>query len=59
MKEWKDKKLPFAVTEFVDEVIQPDTTVLDVRKPGECKSEGIVEGATTLELTELFKHVSI
>ena len=33
MKEWKDKKLPYAEPEFVDEIIQPNTTVLDVRKP--------------------------
>ena len=51
MKEWKDKKLPYAQPEFVDEIVQPNTTVLDVRKPGEWKKEGIVEGATTLELT--------
>ena len=51
MKEWKDKKLPYSIPEFVDEVIQPNTTVLDVRKPGEWKKDGIVEGATTYELT--------
>ena len=37
MKEWKDKKLPCVQPEFVDEIIQPNTTVLDVRKPGEWK----------------------
>lgn len=43
--DWKAKKLPLVVPEFVDEIVQPDTIILDVRKPGEWKADGVVDGA--------------
>jgi hydroxyacylglutathione hydrolase len=59
MKTWKDKGYPVYVPEMVDEVIQPGCTVLDTRKPGEWKDSGVVEGATLMELTDLFNHVHL
>ena len=50
LQEWKDKNFPVVKPKVVQEVIEPNTTVLDVRKPGEWK-EGIVEGAQLLELS--------
>ena len=44
--------------DFVSSVVQDGKTILDVRKPGEWKN-GIVSGATTFELSNLFKNVSI
>lgn len=55
---WRQKGYPVYIPEIVDEVIQPNTTVLDVRKPSEWK-EGIVEGATLYELNEIFNNVTM
>lgn len=56
LKAWKEKGYPVSTPDIVYEVIQPNTTVLDVRKPGEWK-EGIVEGATLYELNDVYNHV--
>lgn len=37
IEDWKGKNLPFTTPEFVEDIIEPGTTVLDVRKPGEWK----------------------
>lgn len=58
IKAWKDQGFPVYVPEMVDEVIQPNCTVLDTRKPGEWK-DGVVEGATLLELNDVFNHVHV
>lgn len=59
IEDWKNKNLPLTTPDFVEDIIQPNTTVLDVRKPNEWKNEGIVEGAETYELTEIFRNVHI
>jgi hypothetical protein len=48
INDWKAKNFPIVIPEFVDNVLQPNSTILDVRKPGEWKSEGVVEGAVRL-----------
>lgn len=55
---WKEQGFPVYVPEMVDEAIQPGCTVLDIRKPGEWK-DGVVEGATLLELTDVVNHVFV
>ena len=58
MSEWKDKSHPIVVPEFVDEAAQPNTCILDVRKPGEWK-DGVAENAVLLELNDVWNHVLI
>lgn len=56
IKEWKEKNFPYMIPDFVEEAKQPNTTILDIRKPGEWK-EGIAEGATLYTLTDIFNAV--
>lgn len=58
IREWQAKGFPVTIPEFVTEIIEPGTTVLDVRKPDEWKNDGVVEGSVQLELSQLFKNPS-
>jgi len=42
ISEWQKNGNEVAIPEFYDEVVQPDATILDVRKPGEWKDNGVV-----------------
>ena len=59
ISEWKQKGYEVVTPAFYDEAAQPGMTILDVRKPGEWKSEGVAEGAVALTLEDVFKHVQI
>lgn len=48
INEWQSSNYKVSIPEFKDELIQPDTVILDVRKPGEWKDNGVVEGSTRL-----------
>lgn len=50
LQAWKDKNYPIVGTPFYDEVPQPGTTILDVRKPSEWKNTGIADGAVPYTL---------
>jgi hydroxyacylglutathione hydrolase len=56
LSEWKSQG-EVSIPEFYDEVVQAGATILDVRKPGEWKDNGVVEGSIRLELSDLFKNV--
>jgi glyoxylase-like metal-dependent hydrolase (beta-lactamase superfamily II)/rhodanese-related sulfurtransferase len=51
IKEWESKGFKVTVPEFYNEITEPNATILDVRKPGEWKDNGVVEGSVRLELT--------
>ena len=57
IKVWKDKNLPTAASSFYEQLPQPGTTILDVRKAGEWKDNGVAEGAITYTLEDVFKNV--
>ena len=58
ISDWKAKGYSVFVPEFYNELTQPEATILDVRKPGEWKDNGVVEGSIRIELTDLYNHVT-
>lgn len=59
IREWEAKGFPVVIPQFVNEIVEPGTVILDVRKPDEWKNDGIVEGSVQFELSQLFKNVKI